>query len=578
MNWFNRLKIGGRLNSGFSLMTVIVLAIGLTSMFSSRTLNGSLRSITERRMPALESLLQADRDLHGALAAERSMIFANAGSDQFQALVRDYDEHVAQAEANWKIYTSFADSDKEREIVPRFDSAHREWAALSRRIVDARVADTREGRREALDLSLGQAAEAFLAMESMVAELTDLTLAQADAAREHAGAVYTFTRFLQLGMIIMGLLAGLLLAWAIRRSIAGPLSRLIDGLTTTASQLTAASSQVAAASQQLATGASSQAAAIEETSASLEHMSSMTGLNASSANDADSLMQSTNAVVRSANEEMQRLEASMREISEASLETQKIVRTIDEIAFQTNLLALNAAVEAARAGAAGAGFAVVAEEVRGLAQRAAGASRNTAGMIEGTVARVNEGSALVGRACQAFAGVSSNAEKVGTLVSGIASASREQSQGIGQVTQAVAGMDRTTQANAASAEQSASAAQQLSAQAHQMMTYVADLEALVGSGVPQAAPAARQRAARPAAVGTSRKSTKASPAGAIAHAGRAGQVRVAAPAAAGSSRRQAAAHGPETTVSTPQVVMSLEDDDFFDDIMPAPAGRRSEGR
>ncbi|MBK6735325.1 MAG: hypothetical protein IPG61_14835 [bacterium] len=219
-------------------------------------------------------------------------------------------------------------------------------------------------------------------MEAMVAELTELTLAQAESAREHAGAVYAFNRILQLGMIVAGLVAGGLLAWAIRRSIAGPLSRLIDGLTTTASQLTAASSQVAAASQQLATGASSQAAAIEETSASLEHMSSMTGLNAGSATDADSLMQSTNAVVRGANEEMQRLEVSMREISEASLETQKIVRTIDEIAFQTNLLALNAAVEAARAGAAGAGFAVVAEEVRGLAQRAAGASRNTAGMIE----------------------------------------------------------------------------------------------------------------------------------------------------------------------------------------------------
>ena len=568
MNWFRQLKIGGRLVGGFSLMTGIVLVIGLASLSSTRSLNAGMRNITERQMPALEALLQADRDLHGALAAERSMIFANAGSDQFQMLVKEYDEHVGRAQERWRLYSNLAVSERERELSPKYEAGFQDWATLSRRIVDARIADTRDGRREALDLSLGQANDAFLAMKATVAELTEITLSEAAAARDHAGAVYAFNRNLQFGLIAAGVAAGLLLAWAIRRSINGPLVRLIEDLTRTAEQLTTASGQVAAASQQLASGSSSQAAAIEETSASLEQMSSMTERNASSAADADTLMLETNTVVRNANDEMQQLEASMREIATASVETQKIVRTIDEIAFQTNLLALNAAVEAARAGAAGAGFAVVAEEVRGLAKRAAEASRNTATMIEGTVARVDSGSALAVRACQAFGGVSRNAEKVGALVSGIAAASREQAQGIGQVTHSVVSMDRTTQANAASAEESASAAQQMSAQAGHMMTYVDELKSMVGDSerpplvVGGTAPAARSACPRPAGVAAIRPASKK-------------------PATRVGAAPLPAAERPKSLPSRDraQVVLPLDDDDdIFDtrsaDPLPGRVGAR----
>ncbi|MBK6735326.1 MAG: hypothetical protein IPG61_14840 [bacterium] len=139
-------------------------------------------------------------------------------------------------------------------------------------------------------------------------------------------------------------------------------------------------------------------------------------------------------------------------------------------------------------------------------------------------------------------------------------------------------MDRTTQANAASAEQSASAAQQLSAQAMQMMTYVADLEALVGSGAPQAVPAPRQQARRSSALGASRTSTKSGPTIAAARGGRPGRTRAGAPATTGAVNRQAAERRPDTLAPAPQVVMSLDDDDFFDVAMTAPAGRSSDGR
>ena len=206
----------------------------------------------------------------------------------------------------------------------------------------------------------------------------------------------------------------------------------------------------------------------------------MTRRNAAGAQEADQLMRATSSVVLAADAEMRELNESMREITRASGETQKIVKTIDEIAFQTNLLALNAAVEAARAGEAGAGFAVVAEEVRNLAQRATAAARDTAGQIEVTVTKIRNGSALVTRANTAFAEVAGNVTKAGELVGEIAKASNEQAAGVGQINSAVSGMDRVTQANAASAEQSASAGQEMNAQAVQLKGYVRDLANLVG--------------------------------------------------------------------------------------------------
>jgi methyl-accepting chemotaxis protein len=170
----------------------------------------------------------------------------------------------------------------------------------------------------------------------------------------------------------------------------------------------------------------------------------------------------------------------MQAITQASEETQKIIKTIDEIAFQTNLLALNAAVEAARAGQAGAGFAVVADEVRNLAMRAADAARNTAGLIDGTVQKIRDGSELVIRTNEAFKRVSDGTGKAAQLVGEIAAASSEQAQGITQISTAVSEMDKVTQQNAANAEESASSAEEMSAQAAQMREVLGELIAVVG--------------------------------------------------------------------------------------------------
>jgi len=203
----------------------------------------------------------------------------------------------------------------------------------------------------------------------------------------------------------------------------------------------------------LSDSSNNQAASLEETTASLDEMASMTRQNASNTGEANNLMTAAKLSIEKANASMSDLTKSMKEIAVASEQTQKIIKSIDEVAFQTNLLALNAAVEAARAGEAGAGFAVVAEEVRNLAMRATDSAKNTAVLIEDIVNRVKGGEKLVSVTNEAFGDVTQSSTKVVELMGEIAAASQEQSQGIDQVNRAMADMNRVTQQNAANAEE-----------------------------------------------------------------------------------------------------------------------------
>jgi methyl-accepting chemotaxis protein len=302
-----------------------------------------------------------------------------------------------------------------------------------------------------------------------------------DLAAEALGSLARVSGLLLAGVAVaLGL--GALLALLLTRAITRPIHAVITGLGEGSSQVSAAAGQVSATSQQLAEGSSEQAAAVEQTSASMEEMAAITKQNADNAGQADQLVGDVNQVVARANQAMAELTQAMADISRAGEDTGKIVKTIDEIAFQTNLLALNAAVEAARAGEAGAGFAVVAEEVRNLARRAAEAAKSTSVLITGTIRKTKEGSELVQRTNQAFGEVSARAAKVADLVGEIAAASAEQAQGIDQVNRALNEMDKVTQRNASSAEESASASEELAAQAETMQGCVTQLIHLVGQG------------------------------------------------------------------------------------------------
>lgn len=270
------------------------------------------------------------------------------------------------------------------------------------------------------------------------------------------------------------------LAISFANALARPIIAAIKSLTSATDEVSSTSFELFGSAQRLADAASGQAASVEETCASLEEMASMTRQNAENASQANQLMTEAKRVVEQANNAMGVLTSSIGEISRASEETQKIIRTIDEIAFQTNLLALNAAVEAARAGEAGAGFAVVADEVRNLAVRAADAAKSTANLIEGTVKTVKEGSDLVTKTNGEFLRVAAIVTKSGELVTEISAASYEQAHGVEQINKVVSEIDAVTQQNSSSAEQSASSLEEMSAQAKLMRESVVSLESLIG--------------------------------------------------------------------------------------------------
>jgi methyl-accepting chemotaxis protein len=311
---------------------------------------------------------------------------------------------------------------------------------------------------------------------------------------------------LMAGLAVIAVIIGtVILAILLGRWLERPLVHFSGQVAVGTDQIAQASGQVSSSSQTLAQGSSAQAGSLEETSAALEELAAGTRQNADHARQADALAKEAQAASANGEAEAQKvagevarqmatLAEAVRAIRSATDRTATVVETIDEIAFQTNLLALNAAVEAARAGEAGAGFAVVADEVRALAQRSAEEVKSSNALMQEAKAateRVQQSSAqidaylakAVGQdVVKAFQDVVSSTTRVTQLMAAVAAASDEQAKGIGQVNQAVADIDKVTQANAAVAEESAAASEELSAQAAELRQKVEELVRLIQGG------------------------------------------------------------------------------------------------
>lgn len=310
-------------------------------------------------------------------------------------------------------------------------------------------------------------------------------------------------------MMIIGLVLALIISFGVAffmiRSIVKIVVESVKSLSEGTTQVVSASEQISSASVSLAEGASSQASSVEEVSATIEQATASNNQNAENSREANILAQHSNEAAKIGNQRVEELMGAMEKITDSSQKIAKIIKTIDEIAFQTNLLALNAAVEAARAGEHGLGFAVVAEEVKNLAERSAGAAKEITGIIEASIDQVKMGTDVANKTKESFGDILSGIKKTSDLIGEIAISAKEQAEGMNQIATAMGSVDQITQQNASASEETAAAAEELNAQALSMLQSVSEIAALAGFDM------GKEHMRAPTSQGIKRVSTSAAP-------------------------------------------------------------------
>jgi methyl-accepting chemotaxis protein len=479
----NSWTISRRIITGFAAMLLIVIALGSFAIWRGQTLNQAITLLGDNSLPSVLTL-------RGCAGATRDNIFtalrfAEAESaEERKALEERIAANRQRIDELFKKYETLISDEEDRRLFDETKRARTAFASVRTRYLDlVRQGKTEEGKKMLSEVVIPAFEESVKTIDASIDYneklASDLSVASKAAARS--------TRWWISCALALAVTAASLLIWWIVRSTNRVLRDLAVNLDQGAAQTASAARQVSAASQTLSSGASEQAASVEETSASLEEISSMIRSTADNAEKAKSLAAEAHAVAQAGSRTMIEMNQAMAAIDTSSAEVAKIVKNIDEIAFQTNILALNAAVEAARAGEAGAGFAVVADEVRSLAQRSAAAAKETADKIEAAIASSRKGSLSCAKVGESLAQIAGKVSSTDSLVGEIATAAREQAQGIEQINTAITQMDQVTQSNSASAEESASAAEELDAQAASLKDMVGQLRQLVGgAGTPVA--------------------------------------------------------------------------------------------
>ena len=392
---------------------------------------------------------------------------------------RDGFEKLAQkALANVDQLASLVHSDQERGALSTIRRAIQEWQQASRQFLElVSAGDYAAGHELRRDKMASLMQEIEASANRLNAEQTKLrAYSQTAAARSVSRSNWTTALLLGLSLI-----CGVFLVVVIRQ-INRLLRQYASQLRSGANAVSEQAEQVQKASVALAQDASDQAASIEETSASSEEVVATAHQNAEHSAKASQLVQKVRREMSETNVVLDHTMQAMKEIGESSERISKIIKVIDEIAFQTNLLALNAAVEAARAGEAGAGFAVVADEVRGLAQRCATAARDTANLIEESIARSQQGKAKLDQLTTHIQSIAQGTEAVTALAGQVQTGSQDQERAMQEIGIAIGRMRSVSEKAAANAEQSTQTGERLTAESAALATVVEGLDALVGGG------------------------------------------------------------------------------------------------
>ncbi|HBE78172.1 MAG TPA: hypothetical protein DDW65_10385 [Firmicutes bacterium] len=468
------MKIKTRLTIGFGSMLAIIVIIVVLALFGLKRIDGKMKAIVDYNVYKLT--------LYNNM---QECILEVNDSIKTIALVDDPLNRQQEVEKIEKIRTSYDELERKIEQT----SATAQGKLLRAKIVEV-AGPAKSLNDQVIQLAMANQKTAAIALvtteagpacREWLAALKQAINLQEDSNKNDLADANRTSHMMILLMTILGGCAvglGMAVTYYITRSITKPVNHIANQLNQGAGQVAAASNQLSASAGQLSQGSTEQAASIEETSSTLQEAASMLEQTSVNTLQAVELSRQATESAGKGNIEMRQMMNSLEDMKKSSAEIAKIIKVIDDIAFQTNILALNAAIEAARAGDAGLGFSVVAEEVRNLAGRSAQAAKDTATIIESNIELSNTGVIVAEGVRKALTEITENAKKVNELMNEISAASEEQAQGVEQVTKAMTQMESVTGQNAANAEESASAAEELFAQAESMREIVAELTSL----------------------------------------------------------------------------------------------------
>ena len=469
-----------RIALGFASLLAIAILLGSLSLWRVSDMGKSIGVIADNTVPSLVALGGIQQANTAATrSVRRSIIEAAEDPQSWQKHEKAFEAAVKRGDELREAYGKLTFDDRERQLFIRAVACRSELLEVCRDALalvhDKKLDEARTILRDRID---PQGQECIGLFDEAVQHNVGIAQAQAASARRQERA-----SFVVIGWALAAALGlASLLGAALVRSTGRALSRVSESLENGAVQTAAAAGELSSVSESLAAGCSEQGSSVAQTSAALEQMATMIKSTADNAARAKELANQARSAAEAGAGTMTDMTAAMTAIEASSAEVAKIVKNIDEIAFQTNILALNAAVEAARAGEAGQGFAVVADEVRSLAQRSAAAARETAEKIEAAIANSRHGSASCGRVGASLVEIAAKVTAADSLVAEIATAAREQTQGIKQIGMAMTQMDGVTRGNAARAEESSSAAAELNSQAQILRENVEFLRSLVAGG------------------------------------------------------------------------------------------------
>jgi methyl-accepting chemotaxis protein len=503
-NW----TIGRRIVVGFSIVTAIVLLLGVFAYDKLITISSEITTIATDSLPGLSISAQIEAEAHRRFELVLEHVIASTPSAMAELETR-IKESDAKIDVLMVQYEATIFTTQDRENFARIKPAGARIKQVRNEVLlPLDRAGKEEEAAEVVKSQLRPAVEAYMRAVDAVFDYNKRAGDEASATirNEIAGA--------KVGVmfaLILALVVSVTIAFVIVRTTNAVLGSSVLELTAGAGQVASAAEQLSGASQSMSQDANSQAAALEETSASMEEMASMTRQNADHSHQGAELMGEVDRHVTASEGVLHAMIASMQGIQESTSKVSRIIKTVDEIAFQTNILALNAAVEAARAGEAGMGFAVVADEVRNLAQRALQAAKDTSVLIEAAISNAREGDERVREVSMVITAISGSVGQAKRLVDEVSSASRQQTQGIDQVSKAILELEQLTQRTAANSEESAAASEELSSQAELTMNVVARLNALVGARANSAASQGKGRPEDPLVVPPRQPSSKVVP-------------------------------------------------------------------